>query len=62
MLKVSLVVIVMSQGFDNGSRFAPTIDVTQMTMIQCQGVKKHLEKIFETEYSNWKTSVDCVTN
>lgn len=49
-MKAMLVVILLSGGYDTGSRFAPAIDNTPMeTMEECEAVKAHLLQIMEQD-------------
>jgi hypothetical protein len=49
-MKAMLVVILVSGGYETGSRYAPTVDSTPMeTMEECEAVKAHLLQIMEQD-------------
>lgn len=49
-MKAMLIIILMSAGYDNGSRYATSVDATPMeTMEECEAVKAHLLQIMEQD-------------
>ena len=49
-MKAMLVVILISGGYNNGSRYSPAVDNTPMeTVEECEAVKAHLLQIMEED-------------
>jgi hypothetical protein len=49
-MKALLVIILISAGYDNGSRYSTSVDTTLMdTMEECKAVKRHMLDIMEMD-------------